>query len=80
MKIVIFFLSFFLSSSSFFLSSFPSHKTQKVYGIYEQSAHQTTALLSEILLFLVRAACELRSMSYGYKHISRVLSYMPFCA
>ena len=33
--------------------------------MYQRSAHQTTALLSEIFLFLVMAACKLRSASYG---------------
>ena len=56
---------FFFLSSSFFLSSLPSSITQNVYGVYERSTHQTNALLSEIFLFLVRASCELRSMSYG---------------
>ena len=46
-------------------SSFPSHITQEVYGIYEQSPHQMTAPLSDIFLFLVRAACELRTTSYA---------------
>ena len=49
----------------FFFLSFPSSITQKVYSIHEQSTHQTNALLSEIFLFLVRAACMLRSTSYG---------------
>ena len=45
------FVLFLLSFS--FLSSFPSHITQKVYDIYERSAHQMTVLLPEIILFLV---------------------------
>ena len=61
------------------LSSFSSSITQKVYGISKRSAHQMNALLSEIFLILVRAACELRSMSYGPKHTSRFLSCTPFC-
>ena len=36
-----------------------------------------TALLSEIFLFLVRAACKLRSMSYGPKHTS--VGYTILC-
>ena len=74
-KIFIFF--FFLSS---FLSSFPSHITQKVYSVYKLSAHQTTALLSKFLLFLVRAECKLKSASYGFKHTSQTCFCMPFCA
>ena len=31
---------------------------QKLYGIYERSAHQMTALLSEIIIFLVGTACD----------------------
>ena len=64
------------------LSSFPSCITQKMCNIYKQSAHQTTALLSEIFLFLVRATCELRSASYGSQHTLQtsirhfVLTYM----
>ena len=54
--------------------------SSKLYGVYKRSAHQTTALLSEIILSLVRAACMLRSASYGSKHVSQSLSYMPFCA
>ena len=38
------------------------------------------ALLSEIFLYLVRAAWELRSTRYGPKHALWWLSYMPFCA
>ena len=55
----------FVFLSFFFLS----HITQKLYGIYDRSAHQTTAPLSEIFLFLqlVRAVCQLRSKSYGSK-------------
>ena len=41
------------------LLSFPSSLTQKLYGVYKSSVHQMTALLSEIFLLLVRAACEL---------------------
>ena len=62
----------------FVLLSFPSCITQELYSIYERSTHQTTVLLLEISLFLVRAACELRSMRYGSKHASRSLSCMPF--
>ena len=36
------------------------------------------ALLSDILLFLVRTACEVRSTSYGLKHASQWLSCTPF--
>ena len=60
--------------------SFPSRTSQKVYCVYERSARQTNALLSEIFLFLVRAAYELRSMNYGPKHMARWLFYAPFCA
>ena len=64
--------------TSFFLSSFPSGITQKVYNVYEWSAHQTTPLLSEIIFFLVRPACELRSTSYGAENMSQTFFYMPF--
>ena len=75
---VLFLLSFFLS---FFLSSFPSRITQKVYGVYERSGHHKTALLPEIILFLVIVACELRLVSYGLiNHTSLTLFYMQFCA
>ena len=40
---------------SFFFPSFTSHITQKLYGVYRRSVQQTTALLYEIFLFLVRA-------------------------
>ena len=49
-------------SSSFFF--FLIHNS-KLYGIYEQSAHQMTTLLSEIFFFWVRAACKLRLASYS---------------
>ena len=62
-------------SFDFVLSSFPSSITQKVYGMYEQSAHQMNTLLSKIFLFLVRAACELR-LSYGPKHAYAERPYM----
>ena len=59
-------------------SFFPSRITQKLYNVYEQSAHQMSALLSEFLLFLVRATCELRSPSYASKtHI--VISFQYIC-
>ena len=67
-------LSFFLSFFSFM------HNSKTVWDIYEQLAHQKTALLSDIVLFWVRAACELRSASYGSKHTSRFLSGTQFCA
>ena len=41
--------------------------TQKVYSVYEKSTHQTTAQVSEICLFLVRAACDQISTSYDLK-------------
>ena len=44
----------------------------------KQSTDQTNALLSEIFLFLVRAACKLRLASYGPKHTSQWFSFMPF--
>ena len=37
-----------------------------------------TILHSEIILYLVRAACKLRSASYGSKHELQSLSNMPF--
>ena len=69
----------FGSPSSFFFFFSLMHNS-KVYSIYVQSGHQTTALLSKIFLFLVRAACELRSASYGPKRTSHRLSCTPFCA
>ena len=51
----------------------------KLYSIYEWFAHHTGALLSRIFLYLVRAACELRLVSYGSKHVSWCLSDTPFC-
>ena len=48
-------------------------------GVYEQSAHQTTALLPEIIFFFVKAACELRLASYSSKHMSQTLFYTPLC-
>ena len=59
----------FCSSFFFFLSYlFSLQHNSKLHGIYKQSTHQTTTLLSEIFLFLVRAVCKLRSMSYGSKY------------
>ena len=66
--------------SSFFLCSFSSCIIQRRYGIYQQSAHQTTDHLWEIFLFLVRGACELRLASYGSKHMTQTCSYISFCA
>ena len=60
--------------------SFHTCITQKLNIVYEQSANQTTALLSEIFLFMVRAGCELRPASFASKHASQSLSDMPFCA
>ena len=60
--------------------SFPSHITQKLCDVYEQSARQITALLSEMFLLLVRPEWELRLASYGSRHAVQSLSYTPFCA
>ena len=68
-NLILFFLSFF-----FFLMH-----NSKVCNISERSANQMTALLSEIYLFLVRAACKLKSVSYGSKYTLRTFFYMPFC-
>ena len=72
----------FCSSFFFFvlLSSCSSSITQKVYNVHERFTHQMNALLSEIFLFLVRVACELRSLSYNPKQASRWLFCTPFCA
>ena len=61
------------------LSSYSSCINQEVKGVYEQSAYQMTALLSEIFLFLVRAACELRSASYGSKRVTDSFLYAILC-
>ena len=45
----------------------------EMYGVYKRSAHQMNALLSEVILILVRAECELRSTSYDPKHALRWL-------
>ena len=66
-------LFFFFLLLSFFFSIMHN---SKVYGIYKRSTHQTTALLQEIFLFLVMAACKLRWTSYGPKH---VLRWFPRC-
>ena len=63
-----------------FVFSFHTCISQKLCYIYKQSAHQTTALLSEIRLFFARAVCKLRLASYGRKYTSRCLSYTSFCA
>ena len=60
-----FLLSFFFLS--YFLSFFFTHNT-KMCGINELSTKQTSDVLSEIFLFVVRAACELRSARDGSKH------------
>ena len=60
-------------------SSLHVHVTLKPYSVYEQSAHQMTALLSEVILFLVTAACELRSVSYGSKHVTDSFLYTILC-
>ena len=56
-----------LHGLSFFLF-FPLGIIRTVYSVYELSAHQTNALLSEIFILLVTAGCELRSTSYGPKN------------
>ena len=45
----------------------------------EWSAHQTTALLSEICLFWDRAVCTLRLTSYSSKHIGVSFRYAILC-
>ena len=72
------FLSFFFLS--FFLLSFFFSLTHNPKTLWHVSVNctPTTALLSEIFLFSVRAACEVRSASYVYKHTSQSLSYTPF--
>ena len=64
------FVRLLLSSFFFF---FPSCRTQKVYDVYERSVHQTTALIPESILFLVRATCERRSVSYAPNYTSPTL-------
>ena len=44
--------------------------------MYERYAHQTTGLLSEIFIILIRAACKLSWMSYCSKHALQWFSYM----
>ena len=59
--------------------------TQKLYNVqvYELHVHvsvyQTTPLLPEVFLFLLRAASQPRSMSYASKHAPQSLSDTPFC-
>ena len=55
------------------------HMIIKLYGVYERSDHLTSALLWDIFLFLVKATCELTSVSYGSKHMPQSLSYVPLC-
>ena len=66
-------------SPFFFFPCFLTRITLKLYGVYERSAHHTTALLSDIDLYFVRAACELGSTSYASKHALRSLSDASFC-
>ena len=63
-RFVLVLLSSSCSSCSSLLSFFSSCITQKLYGVYKWSAHQMTALLSEMFLLWFRAACELRWASY----------------
>ena len=56
-----------------FLSFFSIKHNSKAYAVYEQFAHQTNPLLLEIFLFLVRATCELLSMSYYWRCLFSVL-------
>ena len=62
----------------FFLSR-SSSITQKVYSVYGWSTHQMNVLLSEIFLFLVRAACEPRSTRYGPKRVAVAFLYAILC-
>ena len=55
-----------------------THITQKLQVVYGHPAYRITALLSEMPIFWVRAACEIRLVSYGYKHASQSLSNKPF--
>ena len=75
----------------FFLLLLSLTHNYKVYGVYERSAHQTTAqrffsrdpLSSRGQRFScpsLEHACKLRSASFGSKHGSQTLSYTPFCA
>ena len=61
---------------SFFLVLSLMHNC-KVYDVNELSAHQTTALLSEIIIFFwVGTVCKIQCVSYGSKHASQPLSDM----
>ena len=42
--------------------------------------HKMNVILSEIILFSFRAACELQLVRYGPKHVSMSLSDTPFSA
>ena len=67
---ILFFFIFLL------LHLFHSSISQKLQGVSKWSIQWMTAQLSEIFLFLVRAASELRSVCYGSKYASWSLSYM----
>ena len=64
---------------SFFLSFFSIMHNSKVYSVYEQSAHQTNALLSEIFLFWVRTACKAKIELWLQMHIKVAFLYAILC-
>ena len=53
--------------------------TPKVQVVYEHSTHRTTALLSEMTIFIVRAGWETWLPSYGSKYASECLSDSHLC-
>ena len=52
--------------------------TQKLQVIYGRSTYQTSALLSKMSIFCVRAGCKKGLVSYGSKHALQSLSDKPF--
>ena len=52
--------------------------TLKLHVVCGRSTYRTTALLSEMSIFCVRAGCKIQMMSYGSKNNSQSLSDEPF--
>ena len=72
-------LRFWLCSSFFFfLFSVSSSITHKVYSVYQESVHQTNALLSKIFHFLVTAVCEFGEL-WSKTHVTMAFVYAILC-
>ena len=55
-----------------------THNSKTTHPLWPFYIYQMTEIISEMSIFLIRAACEIQWLSYGFKHTSQSLSPTPF--